>query len=68
VPEDPGSGSAAGPIALVARDVWGTDARVAVLMGAQVGRHSRIEVEVADELWVGGAVVVSAEGQFYAEP
>jgi trans-2,3-dihydro-3-hydroxyanthranilate isomerase len=66
VPEDPGSGSAAGPIALVARDVWRTDARVAVLMGAEVGRPSRIEVELADEIWVGGAVVVSAEGQFYA--
>ena len=65
VPEDPGSGSAAGPVALVAREVWRTDAHVAVLMGAEVGRPSRIDVEIADELWVGGAVVMSAEGQFY---
>ena len=66
VPEDPGSGSAAGPIALLAREVWGTDSRAAVLMGAEIGRPSRIDVEIADELWVGGDVVVSAEGQFYA--
>jgi trans-2,3-dihydro-3-hydroxyanthranilate isomerase len=65
VPEDPGSGSAAGPIALVGHDVWTTNAEVTVLMGAEIGRPSRIEVAVADELWVGGPVVISAEGHFY---
>ena len=65
VPEDPGSGSAAGPIALVAKDVWNTSSEVTVLMGAEVGRPSQIEVKIADELWVGGAVVISAEGHFY---
>lgn len=46
VPEDPGSGSAAGPIALFARQLWRTDERVVVGMGAEIGRPSRIEVDV----------------------
>jgi trans-2,3-dihydro-3-hydroxyanthranilate isomerase len=64
VPEDPGSGSAAGPIALVARQLWGTDERVVVGMGAEIGRPSRIEVDVTGEILVGGRVAISAEGDF----
>jgi trans-2,3-dihydro-3-hydroxyanthranilate isomerase len=64
VAEDPGSGSAAGPIALFARQLWSTDVRVVVGMGSELGRPSRIEVDITDEILVGGQVVTSAEGQF----
>jgi trans-2,3-dihydro-3-hydroxyanthranilate isomerase len=64
VPEDPGSGSAAGPIGLFARQLWRTDERVLVGMGAEIGRPSRIEVDVENEILVGGRVTTSAEGHF----
>jgi trans-2,3-dihydro-3-hydroxyanthranilate isomerase len=64
VPEDPGSGSAAGPIGLFARQLWSTDARVVVRMGAEIGRPSRIEVDVTEDIVVGGQVAISAEGHF----
>ena len=64
VPEDPGSGSAAGPIALLARDLWGTGAEVTITMGAEIGRPSHIDVQSADELRVGGRVALCAEGHF----
>lgn len=66
VPEDPGSGSAAGPIALLARDVWGTGTEVTITMGTEIGRPSRIDVQTENELRVGGRVALSAEGQFVA--
>jgi trans-2,3-dihydro-3-hydroxyanthranilate isomerase len=62
--EDPGSGSAAGPIALLARSLWGTDERIVVGMGAEIGRPSRIEVDITNEILVGGRVTISAEGNF----
>jgi trans-2,3-dihydro-3-hydroxyanthranilate isomerase len=64
VAEDPGSGSAAGPIALFARQLWSTDERVVIGMGAEIGRPSRIEVDITDEILVGGQVAISAEGHF----
>jgi trans-2,3-dihydro-3-hydroxyanthranilate isomerase len=64
VPEDPGSGSAAGPIALLARELWGADAQVTITMGAEKQRPSQIEVELTDEIRVGGRVTISAEGEF----
>lgn len=64
VPEDPGSGSAAGPIALLARDVWGTGTEVTITMGTEIGRPSRIDVQTDDELRVGGRVAPCAEGHF----
>ena len=64
VPEDPGSGSAAGPIALLARELWGTETEVTITMGTEIGRPSRIDVQTADELRVGGRVALCAEGQF----
>jgi trans-2,3-dihydro-3-hydroxyanthranilate isomerase len=65
VPEDPGSGSAAGPIGLLAEDIWSTNPSVTIEMGAQIGRPSVLEVQTADELKVGGRVVLAAEGRFH---
>ena len=62
--EDPGSGSAAGPIGLFARQLWGTDERIVVGMGAEIGRPSRIEVDITNEVLVRGRVTISAEGNF----
>jgi trans-2,3-dihydro-3-hydroxyanthranilate isomerase len=64
VSEDPGSGSAAGPIALLGRELWGTRTEVTITMGAEIGRPSRIDVQTEDELRVGGRVALCAEGQF----
>jgi trans-2,3-dihydro-3-hydroxyanthranilate isomerase len=64
VPEDPGSGSAAGPIALLARDVWGARTEVTITMGTEIGRPSRIDVQTDGELRVGGRVALCAEGRF----
>ncbi len=65
VPEDPGTGSAAGPIAVLARDVWGTNAAVTIRQGDEAGRPSRIDVEVdGDGPYVGGRVSACAEGRF----
>jgi trans-2,3-dihydro-3-hydroxyanthranilate isomerase len=65
VPEDPGTGSAAGPIATLARDIWGTATDVTIRQGDEMGRPCRINVEVAgDGPWVGGRVSAFAEGRF----
>lgn len=64
VPEDPGSGSAAGPIALFARQVWGTNADVTITMGAEIGRRSELQVQTDGDIRVGGHVALSAEGEF----
>jgi trans-2,3-dihydro-3-hydroxyanthranilate isomerase len=64
VVEDPGSGSAAGPIGLLASQVWGTPGDVTITMGAEIGRPCRLEVHTDDDIRVGGSVVISAEGNF----
>ena len=65
VPEDPGTGSAAGPIATLAHRVLGTDRRVTIRQGDEIGRASRIEVDVDDAgPYVGGRVSACAEGRF----
>lgn len=64
VNEDPGSGSAAGPIGLFARQLWGTDERLLITMGAEIRRPSLLEVDISGEIVVGGHVVTSAEGEF----
>jgi trans-2,3-dihydro-3-hydroxyanthranilate isomerase len=64
VPEDPGSGSAAGPIALLARELWDADVQMTIAMGAEIRRPSHLDVDVADQIWVGGHVTISAEGEF----
>ena len=63
--EDPGTGSAAGPIAVMARHRWGTASEVTIFQGGEVGRPSRIEVHAGDdEIRVGGRVTACAEGRF----
>ena len=63
--EDPGTGSAAGPIAMLARRVWGTDADVTIRQGDEIGRPCRIVVHAeAGAITVGGRVAPCAEGHF----
>ena len=65
VAEDPGTGSAAGPLGVLARRLWGTEADVTVRQGAEVGRPCRIEVHAEEgHVRVGGAVASCAEGRF----
>lgn len=63
--EDPGTGSAAGPIALLARQVWSTAADVTIHQGDYAGRPCRIDVHaVTGEIRVGGRVAPCASGVF----
>jgi len=65
IPEDPGTGSAAGPIAAVAHREWGTSPSVRIHQGAEIGRPSLITVELSEDgALVGGRVSAVAEGQF----
>lgn len=65
IAEDPGTGAAAGPVAVLARRLWGVDRDVTILQGEELGRPSRIEVSAGEgELRVGGAVAACAEGRF----
>lgn len=65
IAEDPGTGSAAGPIGLLARQRWGTDADVTIHQGAEIGRPCVIEVHAEEgALRVGGKVAACAEGRF----
>ena len=65
VPEDPGTGSAAGPLGLLARRIWDADADVTIFQGAEIGRPCRIEVHAVEgEVRVGGRVTACAEGRF----
>jgi trans-2,3-dihydro-3-hydroxyanthranilate isomerase len=63
--EDPGTGSAAGPIALLARRLWGTAADVTVHQGDEIGRPCRIDVHAEDaDVRVGGMIAACADGVF----
>ena len=63
--EDPGTGSAAGPAAVLAQRLWSTDATVTINQGDAMGRPCRITVDASDEHpLVGGRVTASAEGRF----
>lgn len=65
VPEDPGTGSAAGPIGRLAGQHWGMDPELTIRQGDEIGRPCRIQVHAtADRLTVGGAVTACAEGHF----
>jgi trans-2,3-dihydro-3-hydroxyanthranilate isomerase len=65
IAEDPGTGSAAGPIGLLARQRWGTNAEVTIRQGAEIGRPCVIEVHAEQgALRVGGKVAACAEGRF----
>ena len=63
--EDPGTGSAAGPAAVLAQRLWGTSANITIQQGDAMGRPCRITVDVSgDTPVVGGRVTASAEGRF----
>ena len=65
IAEDPGTGSAAGPIGVLAKQLWGTADSITIFQGAEIGRPCRIEVELgADGPIVGGRVTGCAEGRF----
>ncbi len=65
IAEDPGTGSAAGPIGVLARRELGTDVDVTIHQGDLVGRPCTIEVHAEDGgIRVGGAVAACAEGRF----
>lgn len=65
IAEDPGTGSAAGPIGILARRLWETNENVTIRQGDEIGRPCRIRVHAAEgEIRVGGSVVASAEGRW----
>lgn len=65
VAEDPGTGSAAGPIGLLARRLWGVESQVTVRQGDEIGRPCRISVRAVDgDVRVGGRVTAAAEGRW----
>lgn len=64
IPEDPGTGSAAGPIGMLAARLWGTPTDVVIRQGAEIGRPCRIEVHAEPgKLRVGGRVAACAAGE-----
>jgi trans-2,3-dihydro-3-hydroxyanthranilate isomerase len=67
VPEDPGTGSAAGPIALLGHRRWGTDVDVVIRQGDEMGRPCRIDAHAEEgAVRVGGRVTACAQGNFVA--
>ena len=65
IAEDPGTGSAAGPVGVIAKRVLGTSDAVVIRQGDEMGRPCRITVDVSgDKPIVGGRVSASAEGRF----
>jgi predicted PhzF superfamily epimerase YddE/YHI9 len=65
IPEDAGTGSAAGPIGVLAHRLWSTDPTMTIRQGAEMGRPSTIEVDVSGAApVVGGRVAPCAEGVF----
>ena len=75
VPEDPATGSAAGPLALhLARHGWAEyGRRIEISQGAEIGRpsllHARVEGSDArvDRVVVGGSAVIVAKGEYRLE-
>jgi trans-2,3-dihydro-3-hydroxyanthranilate isomerase len=65
IAEDPGTGSAAGAVGLLARRLWTTGADVTIRQGDEMGRPCRIEVHAVEgDVRVGGRVAACAEGTF----
>jgi trans-2,3-dihydro-3-hydroxyanthranilate isomerase len=65
IPEDAGTGSAAGPIGVLARQQWGTAPDVVVHQGLELGRPCRIEVHAElGAIRVGGRVAQCGKGHF----
>lgn len=65
IAEDPGTGSAAGPIGVLARRFWRTEARITIRQGDEIGRACRIGVNAElGQVRVSGRVTASAEGRW----
>ena len=65
IPEDPGTGSAAGPIGILSRRLGMTDADIEIRQGDEMRRPCRIDVHAEDgAIEVGGRVARCAEGEF----
>jgi trans-2,3-dihydro-3-hydroxyanthranilate isomerase len=65
IPEDPGTGSAAGAVGVLARRLWGTSSDVTIRQGDEMGRPCRLEVHAEEgNVRVGGRVAACAEGTF----
>ena len=65
IAEDPGTGSVAGPIGVIAQARWSMGPSITIHQGAEVGRPSTIEVDVSSSTpVVGGRVAACAEGVF----
>lgn len=63
--EDPGTGSAAGPIGVLARRLWSVGPDLLVTQGDEIGRPCRMRVHAElGEITVGGAVSACADGVF----
>lgn len=64
IAEDPGTGSAAGPVAVLARRLWDLGPDLLIRQGDEIGRPSRIRVHAEPgDLRVAGRVVLAAEGR-----
>lgn len=67
--EDPGTGSAAGPIGVLATRLWSVGPDLLVTQGDEIGRPCRIQVHAErGHVTVGGAVSACAEGVFTLDP
>lgn len=65
IAEDPGTGSAAGPMGLLAHRLWGAAEHLTISQGSEMGRPCRIEVRAVEgDIRVGGNVTASAEGRW----
>ncbi len=64
IAEDPGTGSAAGPIGRLARERWGLEAHITIHQGDEIGRPCCISVHAGANLRVGGGVAAVGEGTF----
>jgi len=63
--EDPGTGSAAGPIGVLAHRLWSAGPDLLVTQGDEIGRPCRMRVHAEPgAITVGGAVSACAEGVF----
>jgi PhzF family phenazine biosynthesis protein len=66
--EDPGTGSAAAPFAVLGRELWSTGDDVVITQGVAMGRPCRIEVHLEPgNIRVGGRVAACAEGRVVLE-
>jgi trans-2,3-dihydro-3-hydroxyanthranilate isomerase len=65
VSEDPGTGSAAGPVGVLTRRLWSMADDLVIRQGDEVGRPCRIEVHAVEgDVRVGGRVAAVATGTF----